>query len=66
MANEHQKHENKQENEQPATTPAKPLELSDEELHQITGGADFNPQPDPPGMPAVPTGPGGIPTVTLN
>jgi mersacidin/lichenicidin family type 2 lantibiotic len=31
------------------TAPATPLELSDEELEQITGGSDFNPQPDPPG-----------------
>ena len=50
--------------EQP-TAPATPLELSDEELGQVTGGADFNPQPDPPGMPAA-TGLGGLPSLMTN
>jgi mersacidin/lichenicidin family type 2 lantibiotic len=50
MANKNQKHENQPE-QQPTpqpTAPATPLELSEEELGQVTGG--FNPQPDPPGV----------------
>jgi len=43
MANENKKQESEQQTSQPAT----PLELSDEELQQVTGG--FNPQPEPPG-----------------
>ena len=53
MANKNQKQEHKQDKQQPATTPATPVELSDEELQQVTGG--FNPQPEPPGKP-MPTG----------
>ena len=40
----------KQPEQQPtvqSTTPAKRVELTDEELQQVTGG--FNPQPEPPG-----------------
>jgi mersacidin/lichenicidin family type 2 lantibiotic len=53
MANKNQKIENKPE-EQP-TTPAPQVELTDEQLEQVTGG--FNPQPDPPGV-TFPPGPG--------
>ena len=49
------KHEQVQKPQEPQTTPqptapATPLELTDEELGQVTGG--FNPQPDPPGKQA--------------
>jgi hypothetical protein len=47
LPKENKPSENKQENKQPMA-PAKPVELSEEELGQITGG--FNPQPDPPGI----------------
>lgn len=47
MSNKKQKNVDKQENEQPTTQASLP-ELSDEELQQVTGA--FNPQPDPPGM----------------
>jgi len=53
MANKNQKHEKQPEQntiEQP-TAPATPLELSDEQLEQVTGG--FDPQPTPPGRPAA-------------
>ena len=48
MTNENQKHEQQPEQKQP-TTPAQPVELTDEELQQVTGG--FDPQPIPPGKP---------------
>jgi len=63
MANKNQKHENKQENEQP-TRPATPLELSEEQLQQVTGG--FNPQPDPPGKTPDPIFLGGPEALTVN
>ena len=49
MSNENQKHENQQENEQPITPPAAQVELTDEELEQVTGGAydAFHPKPQP-------------------
>ena len=64
------KHEQVQNQAEPQTTPqliapATLLELSDAELEQVTGGADFNPQPDPPGIPPV-TGVGGLPALTAN
>jgi mersacidin/lichenicidin family type 2 lantibiotic len=61
MAKKNQKRENKP--DQQPTAPATQLELSDEELEQVTGGADFNPQPDPPGIPAVT---GGFGALTAN
>jgi mersacidin/lichenicidin family type 2 lantibiotic len=64
MANKNQKSQKQQSTPQPIA-PATPLELSDEELEQVTGGADFNPQPDPPGMPAA-TGLGGVPSLLTN
>ena len=67
MAKKNQKSQ-KQPEQQPTprpSAPATPLELGDEELEQVVGGADFNPQPDPPGMPAV-TGVGGLPAFTSN
>ena len=59
MAKKHEKVQNQPEPQttpQP-TAPATPLELSDEELEQVVGGSDFNPQPDPPG---------GHPGLTVN
>jgi bacteriocin-like protein len=51
MANNDKQNEKKQ----PENTPATPVELNDEELEQIVGG--FNPQPDPPGAGSWPPGP---------
>ena len=54
MSNENQKHENKQENEQPATTPAAQMELSDEQLGQVVGGVIILVEhPSPPSNGAV-------------
>jgi hypothetical protein len=50
MSNENKQNENKQEEKQPATQ----VELTDEQLEQVVGG--FNPQPDPPGV-TPPPGP---------
>jgi len=58
VATENQKIEHKQD-QQPTPqplAPATPLELSDEELQQVTGG--FNPQPDPPGKAGADRDPG--------
>ncbi|HEY7124451.1 MAG TPA: bacteriocin [Ktedonobacterales bacterium] len=58
MANKDKKNEKKQ----PENTPATQAELNDEELEQIVGG--FNPQPDPPGVRADPPGPDAVgPTI---
>jgi len=49
MATKNQKHENQHENEQPITTPAAQVELTDEELEQVTGGGIIiygGPKPD--------------------
>ena len=51
MANEHKQGQHKQ---KPEEQPAVQVELTDEQLEQVTGG--FNPQPDPPGV-AYPPGP---------
>ena len=55
MSNENKKVQNEQKPEQQPATPAAQVELSDEELKQVVGG--FNPQPDPPGAGAWPPGP---------
>lgn len=53
MAKQNQKHENTQDKQRPTTTPAAPLELSEEELKHVVGGAGDSPmehrqiQPDP-------------------
>ena len=41
MSNENKPNENRQENQQPLT-PAKPVELSDEDLKQVVGGFEPN------------------------
>ena len=46
--------EKKQTEQKPEEQPAVQVELSDEQLEQVVGG--FNPQPDPPGV-AFPPGP---------
>ena len=46
--------EKKQTEQKPEEQPAVQVELTDEQLEQVTGG--FNPQPDPPGV-AYPPGP---------
>ena len=67
MANENQKQETKTETEQPITTPiapATPLELSDEELGQVVGGVSSYQTGGSGG--SVPTGAGGLPSLTFN
>ena len=66
MANKNKKSQ-KQPEQQPTSQPTAPatlLELSDEELQQVMGG--FNPQPDPPGRTAASTGLGDLPALTNN
>ena len=55
MAIKQQKNQKQQEKKPTpqSTTPVKPVDLSDEELQQVTGG--FDPQPTVPGKP-LPTG----------
>lgn len=63
MAKKNQKVQ-KQPEQQPTphpTAPATLLELSDEEMQQVTGG--FNPQPEPPGKALDST---GLPSLTFN
>ena len=50
MSNENKKIEHKQESEQPST-PAQPVELTDEQLEQVTGGFEPNgPSAQPDGV----------------
>ena len=54
MSNKNKQNENKK--DQQPTTPAAQVELSEEELQQVTGG--FDPKPDVPGMTALIRDPG--------